>query len=77
LTVGEAATYLALSHRTAERRLAAARALLGARTSAQAVVVASNAGGLRRVSLETLSARERDVLEGVANGSQAGKSLTS
>jgi DNA-binding NarL/FixJ family response regulator len=66
LTVREAATRLHLSRRTAERRLAEARAALGAATNAEAVlraqgqVIAHKGGGL--------TTREREVLELVAEG---------
>jgi DNA-binding CsgD family transcriptional regulator len=45
-SVAEAATLLHVSRRTAERRLAGARATLGVRTTAEAVGVAGAAGGL-------------------------------
>ena len=67
--LAEAAASLELSQRTAERRLAAARSRLGARTTAQAVALVSGArrAGRERPSKE-LSVRERQVLEGVASG---------
>jgi DNA-binding NarL/FixJ family response regulator len=69
LKLGEAAGSLQLSHRTAERRLAKARSLLGARTTAQAVMLANGARRRGRTrSAEDLNARERQVLEGVAGG---------
>lgn len=65
-TVGEAAAALDLAPRTAERRLAAARAALGARTTAQAVALAAPAGSHRPAS--SLSGRELETLELVAHG---------
>ncbi len=43
-TLGQAARELHLSRRTADRRLAAARAALGARTTSEAVAAAARAG---------------------------------
>jgi DNA-binding NarL/FixJ family response regulator len=67
--LAEAAASLELSQRTAERRLAAARSLLGARTTAQAVARAtSTSQAAPRHPSKELSPRERQVLEGVAGG---------
>lgn len=66
LSVAEAAQRLHLSPRTAERRLAAARASLGAATNAEAVVRAQ--GQELGTLAHGLTAREREVLELVAAG---------
>jgi DNA-binding CsgD family transcriptional regulator len=66
LSVREAARRLHLSPRTAERRLAEARAALGARTNAEAVLRA-DVRDLVTPS-DRLTAREREVLELVAAG---------
>ena len=66
LSVREAARRLHLSPRTAERRLAEARASLGARTNAEAVHRAEGQG--LEAQGERLTAREREVLELVAAG---------
>ena len=66
LSVHEAARQLQLSQRTAERRLAEARAALGAATNAEAVLRAG-AHGLGKQS-DGLSAREREVLDLVGAG---------
>jgi DNA-binding NarL/FixJ family response regulator len=66
LSVREAAKRLHLSRRTAERRLAEARAALSAATNAEAVV---RAHGLEiGTQSDGLTAREREVLELVAAG---------
>jgi DNA-binding CsgD family transcriptional regulator len=66
LSVGEAASQLHLSRRTAERRLAEARAALGAATNAEAVVrLREHAPATRH---DGLTVREREVLELVARG---------
>ncbi len=44
LTLGESANQLGLARRTADRRLAAARELLGVRTTAEAIMAAHEAG---------------------------------
>jgi DNA-binding NarL/FixJ family response regulator len=44
MTLGQAATELGLSRRTADRRLAEARLALGARRTTEAVVLARQAG---------------------------------
>lgn len=65
-TVREAARRLHLSRRTADRRLADARAALGAATNAEAVLRAQGQElGRQR---DGLTAREREVLELVAAG---------
>jgi DNA-binding CsgD family transcriptional regulator len=64
LSVAEAARRLHLSPRTAERRLAEARASLGAGTNAEAILRAAG----RSLGSDGLTARERDVLELVAGG---------
>jgi DNA-binding CsgD family transcriptional regulator len=66
LSVAEAAAFLHLSRRTAERRLAEARAVLGVATTAEAVLRAS--GQELGEKCDGLSAREREVLELVAVG---------
>jgi DNA-binding NarL/FixJ family response regulator len=66
LSVREAATCLHLSRRTAERRLAEARAALGAATNAEAVLRATRQEIGR--TRDGLTAREREVLELVAAG---------
>jgi DNA-binding NarL/FixJ family response regulator len=66
LSVPEAARRLHLSRRTAERRLAEARAALGATTNAEAVLRAE--GQELGVQSDGLSAREREVLDLVACG---------
>jgi DNA-binding CsgD family transcriptional regulator len=66
LTVAEAARRLHLSPRTAERRLAEARAALGAATNAEAVLRAE--GEELRTQRDSLSAREHEVLKLVAAG---------
>lgn len=66
LSVAEAAQRLHLSPRTAERRLAAARASIGAATNAEAVVRAQ--GQELGTLAHGLTAREREVLELVAAG---------
>ena len=66
LSVAEAARRLHLSRRTAERRLASARAALGAATNAEAVLRARG-HELSRPS-DGLTARELDVLELVGAG---------
>jgi DNA-binding CsgD family transcriptional regulator len=66
LSVAEAAQELHLSPRTAERRLADARAALGAATNAEAVLRAE--GNELGPQHDSLSAREREVLELVAGG---------
>lgn len=66
LAVAEAAQRLHLSPRTAERRLAEARAVLGATTNAEAVLRAE--GQELGTQGDGLSAREREVLEFVAAG---------
>lgn len=48
LSLGEAAARLHISRRTADRRLASARAILGVRTTAQAVVAHSDEASRRR-----------------------------
>jgi DNA-binding NarL/FixJ family response regulator len=65
-TTRDAAAALELAPRTAERRLADARATLGARTTAQAVALALQSP--RRPAPTALSARERDALSLVAHG---------
>lgn len=65
-SVTEAAQQLHLSRRTAERRLAEARASLGAATNAEAVLRAE--GQELGTQGNGLSAREREVLELVAAG---------
>jgi LuxR family transcriptional regulator, regulator of acetate metabolism len=64
LSVAEASKQLHLSPRTAERRLAEARAALGAGTNAEAVLLAEG----RSLGPDGLTAREREVLELVAAG---------
>jgi DNA-binding CsgD family transcriptional regulator len=66
LSVREAGRQLHLSPRTTERRLAQARASLGARTNAEAVLRAEGRG--LGPQGERLTAREREVLELVALG---------
>lgn len=66
LPIAEAARRLRLSRRTAERRLAEARSALGARTNAQAIVLAS--GRSLTTAGDRLTERERQVLELVAHG---------
>jgi DNA-binding NarL/FixJ family response regulator len=66
LTVREAARRLHLSRRTAERRLADARAALGAATNAEAVLRAQ--GQVIGHRSDGLTTREREVLELVAAG---------
>jgi DNA-binding NarL/FixJ family response regulator len=66
LSVGEAASQLHLSRRTAERRLAEARVALGAATNAEAV--ARIQGHEPGTPDDGLTAREREVLELVAGG---------
>jgi DNA-binding CsgD family transcriptional regulator len=66
LAVREAARRLHLSPRTAERRLAEARAALGARTNSEAVLLAQGQG--LRAQSDRLTTREREVLELVAAG---------
>jgi DNA-binding NarL/FixJ family response regulator len=66
LSVSEAARRLHLSRRTAERRLAAARAALGAARNAEAV--ARIQGHEPGAPDDGLTAREREVLELVAGG---------
>jgi DNA-binding NarL/FixJ family response regulator len=66
LSVGEAATRLHLSRRTAERRLAEARAALGAATNAEAVLRAQ--GPEIGTQSDGLTGREREVLELVGAG---------
>lgn len=66
LSVDETARRLHLSRRTAERRLADARSILGAATNAEAVLRAQGQE-LGRKS-DGLTAREREVLELVAAG---------
>jgi DNA-binding NarL/FixJ family response regulator len=68
LKLADAASSLDLTTRTAERRLAAARSLLEARTTAQAVALAGVARSSTPRSLQELTRREREVLEGVASG---------
>jgi len=65
LSLAEAAEILRLSRRTAERRLAEARRILGAETTAEAVVRA-HCGTNAPSALVTT--RERQVLEAVAAG---------
>jgi DNA-binding NarL/FixJ family response regulator len=65
-SVVEAARRLHLSRRTAERRLAKARAALGAETTAQAVLRAE--GQELGTQSDGLTAREREVLELVGAG---------
>jgi DNA-binding CsgD family transcriptional regulator len=66
LSVVEAARRLHLSRRTAERRLAEARSILGAATNAEAVLRAQ--GQELGMPDDGLTAREREVLELVAAG---------
>lgn len=66
LSVPETARRLHLSRRTAERRLAEARAALGAATNAEAVLRAE--GQALGTQSDGLSAREREVLELVGAG---------
>jgi DNA-binding CsgD family transcriptional regulator len=66
LSLAEAAERLHLSQRTAERRLAEARAALGAATTAEAVLRAR--GQTLGTQSDGLSARERQVLELVGAG---------
>jgi DNA-binding CsgD family transcriptional regulator len=65
-SVREAARRLHLSRRTAERRLAEARAALGAATNAEAVLRAE--GQELGTQTDGLTAREREVVELVAAG---------
>jgi DNA-binding NarL/FixJ family response regulator len=65
LSVTEAARELHLSPRTAERRLAEARAALSAATNAEAVV---RAHGLEITESDGLTSREHEVMELVATG---------
>lgn len=66
LSVVEAARRLHLSRRTAERRLAQARSILGAATNAAAVLRAQ--GQELAIPDDGLTTREREVLELVAAG---------
>jgi DNA-binding CsgD family transcriptional regulator len=66
LSVVEAAGRLHLSRRTAERRLAQARSILGAATNAAAVLRAQ--GQELAIPDDGLTTREREVLELVAAG---------
>jgi DNA-binding CsgD family transcriptional regulator len=66
LSVVEAARRLHLSRRTAERRLAEARSILGAATNAEAVLRAR--GQELPIPDDGLTARESEVLELVAAG---------
>jgi DNA-binding NarL/FixJ family response regulator len=66
LSVTEAARRLNLSRRTAERRLASARAALGAATNAEAVLRAQGHDLSRQG--DGLTAREQEVLELVGAG---------
>jgi DNA-binding CsgD family transcriptional regulator len=66
LSVAEAARRMHLSLRTAERRLAEARASLGAATNAEAVLRAERQEP--GPQSDGLSAREREVLELVGSG---------
>jgi DNA-binding CsgD family transcriptional regulator len=66
LSVVEAARRLHLSRRTAERRLAEARSILGAATNAEAVLRAR--GQELAIPDDGLTARESEVLELVAAG---------
>jgi DNA-binding NarL/FixJ family response regulator len=68
LTLVDAAASLELSQRTAERRLAAARLSLGARTTAQAVVLAVAERQSPQRPFAELNWREREVLEAVGSG---------
>lgn len=68
LSVTEAAKRIHLSERTAERRLAEARARLGAATNAQAVSLAHERPGEAGTVGGILTRREREVLVLVAGG---------